>query len=118
MFSGIQGDRGTLPKNLIDIFWNIYQNCGISDMDDIFTVFDIVLKNHAIRTTHMVGWKQECFMPYFSGKEKSCFQYEEEFMYEEECFFSSMLEQLNGPDIELEWKMKLTNYFTWLGYKK
>jgi hypothetical protein len=118
MYNAIQNPKaGNVSSELVDRFWLIYAELELSDIDQIFDIFEIILKSRGLRTTNMVGWRQDFNMPTFPSSHIDSFQYEDEINYEEECTFTSMMEILNSSDSEVAWKMKLKNYFIWLGYK-
>jgi hypothetical protein len=118
MFNAIQDNSKTkIDLKLIEDMWTAYDQFNLSKMEDVFDIFEILLKNNGIRTTHMVGWMQDFKMPYFNNRYQQTFMYVDEEAYEEDSYFTSMFDQLNCNDFKDAWTIKLKNYFIWLGYK-
>jgi len=116
MFNAIQSKPKKIHlKDTIDACWNAW-NLGLTEHDDIVMVWNIIFDSKNIDRMHLVGWEQEYMMPVFSSVSEQDFQYESEFDYDDNCVETVMVDLLNSPLPELNWKIKLKNYLTWVGY--
>lgn len=82
------------------------------DIDDIIKIWDIIMKANGIDLSHVEGWDKEARMPHWKNSNQ-CFDYENEFYYDEDSFYGVFSEELNNIDPEKDWKQKLKNFFEW-----